>query len=99
GLWFSCVCFRMTTFSRSPIGLNRDLTMEVLVFEPQEKAWGYCSFRFGGRIKTNFNDDNNFQFMLQHTLGWLNGCERGLKRTGGDGSVKRCLSQCSSITK
>ena len=46
--------------------------MEVLVFEPQEKTWGYSSFRFGGRVQTNFDDDNNFQFMLQHTLGWLN---------------------------
>lgn len=46
--------------------------MEVLVFEPQEKTWGYSSFRFGGRVQTNFTDDNSFSFMLQHTLGWLN---------------------------
>ncbi len=46
--------------------------MEVLVLEPQEKTWGYSAFRFGGKVQTNFNDDNTFNFMLEHTLGWLN---------------------------
>lgn len=46
--------------------------METLVFEPQEKTWGYSSFRFGGRVQTNFTDDSSFSFMLQHTVGWLN---------------------------
>ena len=46
--------------------------MEVLVFEPQEKTWGYSAFRVGGRVQTNFSDDNTFDFMVEHTLGWLN---------------------------
>ncbi len=46
--------------------------MEVLVFEPQEKTWGYSSFRFGGKVETDFDTANNFSFMLQHTVSWLN---------------------------
>lgn len=45
---------------------------EMLVFEPQEKTWGYSAFRVGGRVQTNFRDDHTFSFMLEHTLGWIN---------------------------
>lgn len=45
---------------------------EVLVIEPQEKPWGYNTLRVGGKLSSDFNREHTFDFLLAHTLGWVN---------------------------
>lgn len=45
---------------------------EVLVFEPEEKSWGYSSLRFGGNVQFDSEDTQNYNAILAHTWGWLN---------------------------
>lgn len=45
---------------------------ETLVWRPQEKPWGYNTIRVGGKISTDFNQEHTFDFLLAHTMSWLN---------------------------
>ena len=45
---------------------------QTLVWRPQEKPWGYNTIRVGGKISTDFNQEHTFDFLLAHTMGWLN---------------------------
>ena len=48
---------------------------EVLVFEPQEKDYGYSVLRFGGNLQSNFQEANTFNVILSHSWSWLNSWE------------------------
>lgn len=45
---------------------------QTLVFRPQEKPWGYNTIRVGGKVSTDFNQEHTFNFLVAHTMGWLN---------------------------
>lgn len=45
---------------------------EVLVFEPDEKSWGYSVLRFGGNVQFDADRTHSFNVILAHTWGWLN---------------------------
>lgn len=45
---------------------------QTLVWRPQEKPWGYNTIRVGGKISTDFNQEHTFDFLVAHTMGWLN---------------------------
>ena len=45
---------------------------ETLVIRPQEKPWGYNTIRVGGKLSTDFNQEHTFDFLVAHTMGWLN---------------------------
>lgn len=44
----------------------------MLVFEPEEKSWGYSSFRFGGNLQFDTERTQTFNTIIAHTWGWLN---------------------------
>ena len=54
------------TFEPGPNGT------QTLVWRPQEKPWGYNTIRVGGKISTDFNQEHTFDFLVAHTMGWLN---------------------------
>lgn len=54
------------TFEPGPNG------SQTLVWRPQEKPWGYNTIRVGGKISTDFNQEHTFDFLVAHTMGWLN---------------------------
>ena len=54
------------TFELGPNGT------QTLVWRPQEKPWGYNTIRVGGKISTDFNQEHTFDFLVAHTMGWLN---------------------------
>lgn len=54
------------TFEPGPNGT------QTLVWRPQEKPWGYNTIRIGGKISTDFNQEHTFDFLVAHTMGWLN---------------------------
>lgn len=54
------------TFESGPNGT------QTLVWRPQEKPWGYNTIRVGGKISTDFNQEHTFDFLVAHTMGWLN---------------------------
>lgn len=54
------------TFEPGPNGT------QTLVWRPQEKPWGYNTIRVGGKISTDFNQEHTFDFLVAHTIGWLN---------------------------
>ena len=60
--------FRSVPFHFEPGPRNT----EVLVFEPEEKSWGYSSLRFGGNVQFDTERTQNFNVILAHTWGWLN---------------------------
>ncbi|MBM6927870.1 patatin-like phospholipase family protein [Parasutterella secunda] len=45
---------------------------QTLIWRPQEKPWGYNTIRVGGKVSTDFNQEHSFDFLLAHTMGWLN---------------------------
>ena len=45
---------------------------QTLVWRPQEKPWGYNTIRIGGKLSTDFNQEHSFDFLVAHTMGWLN---------------------------
>lgn len=60
--------FTLVPYTFEP-GPNRTQT---LVWRPQEKPWGYNTIRVGGKISTDFNQEHTFDFLVAHTMGWLN---------------------------
>ena len=69
---------------------------QVLVFRPQEKPWGYNTFRLGGKVSTDFQDEHSFQVVMNHTMEWLNrwgGEWRNDLRIGKDGYLSTSLYQ------
>lgn len=60
--------FRSVPFHFEPGPRNT----EVLVFEPEEKSWGYSSLRFGGNLQFDSERTQTFNVILAHTWGWLN---------------------------
>ena len=45
---------------------------QTLVWRPLEKPWGYNTIRVGGKVSTDFNQEHTFDFLVAHTMGWLN---------------------------
>ena len=66
---------------------------EVLVFEPQEKDYGYSVLRFGGNLQSNFQEANTFNVILSHSWSWLNSWGASWNNLLQLGEVKRIVSQ------
>ncbi len=66
-LWASDY-FSVVTFSFEP-GPNGT---EVLVIKPQEKPWGYNTIRVGGKVSSDFDQEHTFDFLMAHTMSWVN---------------------------
>ena len=66
---------------------------EVLVFEPEEKAVGYSTLRFGGNIQSDFQSSNTFNVLLAHTWGWLNDWGGEWRNEIQLGEIKRFQSE------
>ncbi len=44
----------------------------VLVVQPTEVAWGSNTLRFGVRLQSDFQSDNQFALLAAHTTSWVN---------------------------
>lgn len=87
----------MEHFSSVPYEIERGPSgSQVLVFKPKETPWSFNTLKMGGKIGTDFQDDHSFQFVLAHTLSWLNdwgGEWRNEARIGKDGYFTTSLYQ------
>ena len=79
----------MENFSSVPYEIERGPDgSQVLVFKPHEIPWSFNTLKLGGKLATDFQDNHTFQFVLAHTLSWLNewgGEWRNEARIGKDG--------------